>query len=53
MLSKDILNEYQRWCSLVKEDQDLIQELKAIKDDESKIEDAFYTPLNRCPCRPL
>ena len=45
MLSKDILNEYQRWCSLVKEDQDLINELKAIKDDESKIEDAFYKSL--------
>ena len=41
----EYLNEYQRWCSLVSEDQDLIDELKAIKNDENKIEDAFYKNL--------
>ena len=37
--------EYQRWCSLVKEDQDLINELKEIENDEARIEDAFYQSL--------
>ena len=45
MINKNILKEYKRWCSLVKEDQDLINELKAIKDDNDKIEDAFYRNL--------
>lgn len=41
----DYKKEYQKWCSLVKEDNDLIKELKEIADDESKIEDAFYRDL--------
>ena len=45
MVSKDINDEYLRWCSLVNEDVDLINELKAIKNNESKIEDAFYRNL--------
>ena len=44
-MNKDILNEYLRWCSLANEDQDLVNELKSIKDDETKIEDAFYRNL--------
>ena len=38
-------NEYLRWCSSVKEDSDLISELKMMKDDPNKIEDAFYRDL--------
>ena len=45
MIDEKILAEYQRWCSLVTEDKDLIQELKDIKNDEDKIEDAFYRNL--------
>ena len=45
MINQNILEEYKRWCSFVKEDQDLINELSIIKDDESKIEDAFYRNL--------
>ena len=44
-MENNILKEYLRWTSRVNEDQDLINELKAIKDDESKIEDAFYRDL--------
>ena len=44
-MNKDILNEYLRWCSLANEDQDLVNELKSIKVDETKIEDAFYRNL--------
>ena len=45
MDKKDFRNEYLRWCSNVKEDTDLIKELSDIKDDENKIEDAFYRDL--------
>ena len=45
MINQKIFDEYNRWCALVKEDQDLIQELKDMKGDESKIEDAFYRNL--------
>ena len=45
MDKKDFRNEYLRWCSNVKEDADLIKELSDIKDDENKIEDAFYRDL--------
>ena len=45
MINQNILEEYKRWCSLVKEDEDLINELSIIKNDESKIEDAFYRNL--------
>ena len=41
----DYKKEYLRWCDLVNEDDDLINELKTIKDDEKKIEDAFYRNL--------
>ena len=41
----DFKKEYLRWCKLVNEDNDLINELKAIQDDEKKIEDAFYRNL--------
>ena len=45
MLDKNILDEYLRWVERVNEDQDLINELSSIKDDEAKIEDAFYRDL--------
>ena len=45
MLNEKMKKEYQRWCSLVKEDQDLINELKEIENDEARIEDAFYQSL--------
>ena len=44
-MDKKILQEYERWINNVQDDQDLIQELSLIKDDESKIEDAFYRDL--------
>ena len=44
-MEKKIYNEYLRWCSLVKEDEDLIKELETIKNDEALIEDAFYRNL--------
>ena len=40
-----IIDEYKRWCLLAKEDIDLVNELSSIKEDESKIEDAFYRDL--------
>ena len=39
------MDEYKRWCLLAKEDADLVKELSSIKDDEAKIEDAFYRDL--------
>ena len=45
MINQNILEEYKRWYSFVKEDQDLINALSIIKNDESKIEDAFYRNL--------
>ena len=39
------MDEYKRWCLLAKEDIDLVKELSSIKEDESKIEDAFYRDL--------
>ena len=45
MINQNILEEYKRWYSFVKEDQDLINELSIIKNDENKIEDAFYRNL--------
>ena len=44
-MNSDIKKEYLRWCSLATEDQDLVNELKSIANDESKIEDAFYRNL--------
>lgn len=44
-MEKKIYNEYLRWVDSVKEDEDLIKELQSIKNDESKIEDAFYRDL--------
>ena len=44
-MNNDIKKEYLRWCSLATEDQDLVNELKSIANDESKIEDAFYRNL--------
>ena len=44
-MEKQIIDEYVRWCSLATEDQDLVNELKAINGDEVKIEDAFYRDL--------
>ena len=37
--------EYRRWCELAKGDSDVENELAAIADDETKIEDAFYRDL--------
>ena len=45
MEKNNVNNEYLRWCSSVKEDSDLISELKMMKDDPNKIEDAFYRDL--------
>ena len=39
------MDEYNRWCLLAKEDIDLVNELSSIREDESKIEDAFYRDL--------
>ena len=44
-MDNKIKQEYLRWVSKVNEDEDLINELSSIKDDESKIEDAFYRDL--------
>ena len=44
-MNNDIKKEYLRWRSLATEDQDLVNELKSIANDESKIEDAFYRNL--------
>ena len=40
-----IKEKYERWCKLAKEDLDLIKELENIKNDDAKIEDAFYRDL--------
>ena len=40
-MDQKITNEYLRWVNKVNEDKDLVKELQDIKDDESKIEDAF------------
>ena len=45
MEKKNVREEYLRWCSFVNEDIDLINELKSVKDDFNKIEDAFYRDL--------
>ena len=39
------MKEYRRWCELAKGDSDVENELAAIADDETKIEDAFYRDL--------
>ena len=39
------MDEYNRWCLSAKEDIDLVNELSSIREDESKIEDAFYRDL--------
>ena len=44
-MDKRIKEEYLRWCNSALEDKDLVQELDSIKDDENKIEDAFYRDL--------
>ncbi len=41
----DYMKEYRRWCELAKGDSDVENELAAIADDETKIEDAFYRDL--------
>ena len=45
METRNINNEYLRWCSSVNEDDDLISELASMKGDTKKIEDAFYRDL--------
>lgn len=42
---RDIASIYKYWLTNATEDQDLVEELKAIKGDPSKIEDAFYREL--------
>ena len=44
-MDQKITNEYLRWVNKVNEDKDLVKELQDMKDDESKIEDAFYRDL--------
>ena len=44
-MQEKINKEYQRWSLLAKEDVDLINELSSMKEDENKIEDAFYRDL--------
>ena len=39
------MDKYNRWCLSAKEDIDLVNELSSIREDESKIEDAFYRDL--------
>ena len=45
MEAKTFIKEYERWCSRVNEDQDLIEELQNIKGNDAAIEDAFYRDL--------
>ena len=42
---KTIEEKYLYWCENATEDEDLIKELRDIKNDNSKIEDAFYREL--------
>ncbi|MCQ2449971.1 MAG: phospho-sugar mutase, partial [Clostridia bacterium] len=37
---------YELWCEKATADEDLVKELKAIRNDEAAIEDAFYTELS-------
>lgn len=46
MLSSEIKDKYCLWLKSINEDEDLVDELKAIKDNEEKIEDAFYKDLS-------
>lgn len=41
----DIKQNYNDWCKLAVEDNDLIEELNSIKDNEEEIHDRFYTSL--------
>lgn len=44
-MERDYLNEYKRWCEKAVEDQDLVSELNEMKEDEARIQDAFYRDL--------
>ena len=41
----DTVKLYNIWCENATDDNDLIDELKSIKDDEKAIYDRFYTSL--------
>lgn len=41
-----IKNEYARWLTYAKEDQDLIKDLEAMKNDDERLYDAFYRDLS-------
>ena len=41
----DIMELYNDWCANAKDDSDLINELKSIKNDENEIHERFYTSL--------
>lgn len=41
----DIMELYNDWCANAKDDSDLIDELKSIKNDENEIHERFYTSL--------
>lgn len=41
----DIMELYNDWCANAKDDSDLIDELKSIKNDENEIQERFYTSL--------
>lgn len=44
-MDTNIMNQYKRWKENATEDSDVLEELKAIEYDTSKIEDAFYRNL--------
>lgn len=44
-MERDYLNEYKHWCEKAVEDRDLVSELNEMKEDEARIQDAFYRDL--------
>ncbi len=44
-MKEELLSLYERWCQCAVDDEDLVAELAAMKTDEARIEDAFYTEL--------
>lgn len=44
-LEEKIVKQYQLWCEKARADKDVIDELKMMESDESRIEDAFYREL--------
>lgn len=45
MLDNKITQQFERWLENAKTDQDVVNELLAMRNDEAKVEDAFYRDL--------